>query len=228
MDVNTTHNCSYMPVCPPVKEIHPWAVRPAYKMPCVPIENQTTYKLSYLGGTGPREPAQRPCPNSCVILPCSVGFDDRTIYKESFLTTNGSCRPAAIRPVPNLCCMPGIKMDGDTMYGLAYPGHFCVPRQTPIRPCAQSLLGSGPMQDLTTQKHDYVSKPICRRMPIRPRNTMERTTAPLSTTTTAAASYMPITQQSPAVSCKPVVCYKRSCGECLCLSIARARRVDEF
>lgn len=47
MDVDTTQKLSYMPVCPPVKECLPWAQRPRYQQPCIPMETQTVQKLSF-------------------------------------------------------------------------------------------------------------------------------------------------------------------------------------
>lgn len=216
MDIETTNQLSYSPICTPAKEIFPWAVKPCYKMPCVPIENETTYKLSYLGGAGGRDPLVMPKNNACMIT-CDVAFDDRTVYKESYLLNNPNCcRSKPIRPTENLFVNPDIKMDPETMYNLAYQGHYCVPKQKPILPCVQPMRG-GPMQELTTQKHDYVCKPMCVRKPIKPKNTMIPTTLPLDCTTIAGSSYMCPTVISPAVSCKPNVCYKRPCGKYLCI-----------
>lgn len=47
MEENTTQKCSYMPVCPPVKEIHPWSVRPKFQFPNVPMETDTVQRTSF-------------------------------------------------------------------------------------------------------------------------------------------------------------------------------------
>lgn len=47
MDVDTTQKLSYMPVCPPQKECLEWAIKPRYKMPCIPMCTETVQKLSY-------------------------------------------------------------------------------------------------------------------------------------------------------------------------------------
>lgn len=206
VECDTTHKMSFQPVGVRPKEIFPWQLKPCFTLPNMPTENETTYKLSYLGGSGGRYPLAVPRNNPCMIT-CDVGFDDRTVYADSYLNNKGSCRPAPIRPLHSLCT-PDCKMDPDTMYNLAYPGHFCVPKQKPVLPCPQPLR-CGPMQDLTTQKHDFVNKPICRREPIRPNNTIIKTNLPLENTTTANSSYMCPTYTSPSVSCKPNYCYQR-------------------
>lgn len=206
LECDTTHKLSFQPVGVRAKEIFPWAQKPHYTMPCLPVENDTTYKLSYLGGCGGRFPQVVPKNNPCMIT-CDVGFDDRTVYNDSFMANKVVCRPAPIRPVSNLC-VPDCKMDPDTMYNLAYQGHYCVPKQQAVRPCPQPL-PCGPMQDLTTQKHDFVNKPMCRREPIRPKNTIVKTCLPLDCTTTANSSYMCPSNFSPSISCKPIPCYQR-------------------
>lgn len=208
VECDTTHKLSFQPVCAQAKEIFPWAQKTRFTLPCLPVENETTYKLSYLGGRGGRYPLVVPKNNPCMIT-CDVGFDDRTVYNDSFLNNKVGCRPAAIRPLSTLCT-PNCKMDPDTMYNLAYQGHYCVPKQRAVLPCSQPL-PCGPMQDLTTQRHDFVNKQICRREPIRPQNTIIKTCLPLDCTTTANASYMCPTHFSPSISCKPTTCYQRPC-----------------
>lgn len=208
VECDTTHKMSFQPVGIRAKEIFPWAQKSRFTLPCQPIENETTYKLSYLGGSGGRYPLVLPKNNPCMIT-CDVGFDDRTVYNESFLNNKVGCRTASIRPCPTLCSSD-CKMDPDTMYNLAYQGHYCVPKQKAVLPCPQPL-PCGPMQDLTTQKHDFVNKPMCRRQLIRPKNTMVKTCLPLSSTTTANSSYMCPSNFSPSVSCKPINCYERPC-----------------
>lgn len=208
VECDTTHKLSFQPVGIQAKEVFPWAQKARFTLPCSPVENETTYKLSYIGGSGGRYPIVVPKNNPCMIT-CDIGFDDRTIYNDSYLKNSVSCRPAPIRPMPTLCT-PDCKMDPDTMYNLAYPGHYCVPKQKAVLPCPQPL-PCGPMQDLTTQKHDFVNKPICRRQAIRPKNTIIKTSLPLDCTTTANASYMCPSHFSPSISCKPNVCYERPC-----------------
>lgn len=207
MDVDTTQKLSFQPVCPPPKECHEWARKACFKMPTLPIDCGTTYNLSYLGNCGAQ---QRPTRPACTpkIISCCEGFDGNTVYKESYMPTCGDVRPTPCKPMTTLNCCSDIKMDPDTMYNLAYPGHFRVCRQRPIIPCPRSLLGEGPMQDLTTQKHDFVCKPICRRPLIRPCSKMLRTSEPLDNQTTAGLSYMCPVPFCPVASCKPKCAYK--------------------
>lgn len=207
MDVDTTQKLSFQPVCPPVKEIHDWARKPRFQMPSIPLESGTTYKLSYLGDCCAQA---RPAKPTCTpqMISCCDGFDGNTVYKKSYSVFGPTCRPEPCRPIANLDIKPDIKMDPDTMYSLAYPGHFKVRRQRPIIPCPRSLLGEGPMQDLTTQKHDYGCKPICRRPPLKPMQKMIHSCEPLDCQTTAGLSYMCPVPACPVQSCKPKIAYQ--------------------
>lgn len=44
------------------------------------------------------------------------------------------------------------------MLQLSYLGNWCVKPEAPVMPCRRDLLGKGPLQDVTTQKHDYTWK----------------------------------------------------------------------
>lgn len=93
----------------------------------------------------------------------------------------------------------------------SFPGHFCIPRQKPLKPCSRSLLGKGPMQQMTTQKHDYVAKPVCRRQLIFPTSKMLKTCALLDKETVQKLSYMApnMDKFSKAISFKPTPIYKQ-------------------
>ena len=41
---------------------------------------------------------------------------------------------------------------------MSYLGNWCIKPETPCSPCSKQWLGRGPMQDVTTQKHDYTWK----------------------------------------------------------------------
>ena len=43
---------------------------------------------------------------------------------------------------------------------MSYLGNWCVKPESKMVPCERQLLGRGPMQDVTTQKHDYTWKSI--------------------------------------------------------------------
>lgn len=41
---------------------------------------------------------------------------------------------------------------------MSFLGNWCPKQETMILPCNKQMLGRGPMQDVTTQKHDYTWK----------------------------------------------------------------------
>lgn len=48
MDTKTTQQQSYQPVCVPPKEFLPWKQHAKFRMPDIPMENDTTQKLSFM------------------------------------------------------------------------------------------------------------------------------------------------------------------------------------
>lgn len=72
---------------------------------------------------------------------------------------------------------------------LSYPGHCQIDRARPIFPCAPSLLGEGHMQTITTQKHDYVNKPVQKLSPIRPQQNLYIPNCPSEKETIFRLSY---------------------------------------
>lgn len=73
------------------------------------------------------------------------------------------------------------------------------------------MLGEGPMQDLTTNKHDYVAKPSSKRGLIVPPEKMFHNTGPLEDQTVQRLSFpQPDLSHFEAVrSCKPIAQYKK-------------------
>ncbi|EGI60088.1 Endocuticle structural glycoprotein SgAbd-2 [Acromyrmex echinatior] len=74
---------------------------------------------------------------------------------------------------------------------LSFLGNWCFKPETSITSCDTQLLGRGPMQDETTQKHDYTWK---RGMPstvLRPENHLTFSSLPLESCTTHRLSYIP-------------------------------------
>lgn len=206
MDVETTQKLSYLPIAPTKREKPEWAIRSSFSMPKMPIDSVTTYKLSFMEN----EKINRR--NMCVpqnhgkLITASRSFEDNTVYKQSYFNPpTACCRTMPIRPMVNVNYNSNIKMDPGTMYTMSYPGHIGVSKQQPIIPCPRSMLGEGPMQDLTTQKHDFVSMPFSRRNMINPRNLMINSSCPLEKETTNRLSYMVPTNFVKSFSCKPVV-----------------------
>lgn len=62
---------------------------------------------------------------------------------------------------------------------LSFLGNWCFKPETPITPCDRQLLGRGPMQDVTTQKHDYTWKRVIPPTELRPENNLTFSPSPL-------------------------------------------------
>lgn len=217
MHSDTTQKLSYQPVCPSKQGDLPWVPSNVYTPPCVAMDADTTYGLSYMGGRGERsKPLHVPPQNELIATRC-LPFDDRTIYKESFFGCgNAGARPEPIRPAGQMnACDRNVKMDTATMYNLAYMGHYDVHREPMMRPfeqiknCRTEL--KCPLQDLTTQRHDFVWKGGCRRSPIMPMSMQLQPVARMDTQTTAQLSYQPNPGYQPAKSVQPPAQYVRPC-----------------
>lgn len=85
----------------------------------------------------------------------------------------------------------------------------------PIIPCAPSMIGEGPHQDMTTQKHDFVMKPFSKRSRIMPSDLMPKTCDSLSSKTVNRLSYLTPDMERfcKTVSFKPIACYVKPEGE---------------
>lgn len=88
---------------------------------------------------------------------------------------------------------------------MSYPGHCNIPRTKPILPKPPSLLHEGRMQEMTTQKHDFVCKAQERRKIIKPKHCLAKPCAPFESCTTNKLSYQPNKENFiPTESCRPV------------------------
>lgn len=212
METDTTQKLSYQPNAIPERIRHSWAKKSRFSLPSVPFQTETTYKLSFLPNCGDNRRQMCPPENNSKLITSNRKFTSNTIYKESFESSPMYVKVEPIKPKPCLMKTDNIKMSTNTMYNMAYLGHYSVPKQNPVIPCPRSLLGEGPMQDLTTQKHDYVVKPQCRRALIKPTNVIKCTCAPLEKDTTTRLSYMRPNGFTPTVSCKPIVQYRKPEG----------------
>lgn len=138
-------------------------------------------------------------------------MDAGTVYKESFQcidsNTVKNCRSAPFRPLNLLRTNPE-SLSKDTVTKLSFPVFCNVERRKPIIPNPPSLLGEGPMQSLTTQRHDFVSKLCPIIPPIRPREHFPRSTCPLENVTTQKLSFLPPCGFDKAESFKPVSVYQ--------------------
>lgn len=195
MEEATTHKLSYMPVTPQIKEELPWAKKVGIQASDVPFEEGTTYKFSYIPNCGGQKLKPLRTKDNKNLVTAAESFDDHTVYKESFFGPRGHCKRSPILPTLQLHRSEE-KMNPNSVYSLSYPGHLDVPKSDPILPHSRHLLGSGRLDDLTTQKRDFVDKPLCRRSPIIPICQMEKTDAPLENQTTMKLSYMQQNGQS--------------------------------
>ncbi|XP_021708680.1 stabilizer of axonemal microtubules 1 isoform X1 [Aedes aegypti] len=207
MDSETTAKLSYPPVCPAPKEDHPWAKRAGYQPPCIPMENDTTYKKSYMTSCGAERPKMIP-PFNNLHVPADSGFESKTVYKESYHSACGE-RPPAIRPVEQLR-IPHQKLEDDTVYKLSFPTYCNTERPAPIVPRPAPLIGDGPIQEITTTRHDYGCKSGTKREPIVPQNLLHIPQGRLESNTVNRLSY-PANKENvqPPKSCKPILSYKR-------------------
>lgn len=189
MEGTTIHKLSYLPVCPPIKEELPWAKRLAIAVSDVPVEQSTTYKLSYIPNNATHKPTPIKIKDNAALVTNSASFDDHTVYKESFFGPGGYYKRQAILPTLQLQ-KSDAKMNTDSVYNLSYPRHSDVQKRVPISQQSRFLLGSGSLDDLTTQRRDFVDKPLCRRDAILPIGQMEKIEAPFEEQTTMKLSYM--------------------------------------
>lgn len=178
-----------MPVCPQLREEFSWAKRLPIQRSDVPFEQATTYKLSFIPNSGSQKPKPLRAKDNQGLVTNAEGFDDHTIYRESFFGTGEYSKRSPILPTLQLKLSDG-KMKGDTVYHLSYPGHRDIPKPNPILPHSRYLLGSGPLDDLSVQKRDFVDKPLSRRSPIIPIGQMQKTDVPIDSHTTMKLSYM--------------------------------------
>lgn len=147
---------------------------------------------------------QRPC----------VPMTSETIYRNSFESidsqTAACCRLPPVRPTEQLRTPCG-QFEDDTIMKLSFQPYNCMERTKPIIPFSPSLLGNGPMQSMTTQKHDYVPKFQFRRTKCVPRNNLRRECGDFEKITVQQLSFMPpdVCNYNRIPSCKPIIKYQR-------------------
>lgn len=55
---------------------------------------------------------------------------------------------------------------------MSYLGNWCVQPEAKITPCDKELFQRGPIQDVTTQKHDFTWKSLSKIKPIKERKNL--------------------------------------------------------
>ncbi|KAG4079289.1 hypothetical protein HA402_007981 [Bradysia odoriphaga] len=189
MEGVTTQKMSFMPVCPRIKEEYPWAKREPIQGKNLPFEQVTTYKLSYIPNSGAQKLVPLRTKDNVGLVTAARSFHDHTIYKESYFGPGGCSKRSPILPILQLQ-KSDAKMSADSVYNLSFPGHRDVRKPSPILPHSRYLLGTGPLDGLSTQRKDFVDKPLCPRSPIIPICQMEKADSPLENQTTMKLSFM--------------------------------------
>ncbi|KOB70103.1 Uncharacterized protein OBRU01_15897 [Operophtera brumata] len=177
--------CGKPPVAKPVPESY--APRRCYMKPTAQVDANTTYKMSYLpvdDCKNLRGVARKPLPN---LVPSCEPMEGCTVQQMSFLP-NPVCVTQAIRPcnhdmwgqgpmqnlttqrhdfVPKPCVLRQSFKPSPKFHAMSFlPNPVCVTQA--IRPCNHDMWGQGPMQNLTTQRHDFVPKPCVLRQSFKP------------------------------------------------------------
>lgn len=186
---STIQNMSYRPMPLPGKEDLPWARKIGYEGPKVPMSCDTIYNKSYLPCGVVKTEAIVPV-DQANPLACPGRFDDKTVFKMSYLPVQAD-RPEQIVPKNNLE-VSRQKMEGSTIQKLSYLPNYGFKPPLPTAACDHDLSNKGPMQEITTTRHDYVPKPIYKTEPCNPENTIARSTEPLSNKTINRLSYLPV------------------------------------
>jgi hypothetical protein len=181
----------------------------------------------------------RPCSDSCQLPMCSpfkkrryvqpprrqsfrpnvaykkpsIPMSTETIYRKSFEGVDSStamcCRPSPYNP-SGFLRIPGGPFEKETVTKMSFQPYDCgIERRLPIKPAGSSLLGKGPMQALTTQKHDFVPKFQYRRQRIEPRDNISKSCGCIEKCTIQRMSFMPPCGVNRTKSFKPVVHYKK-------------------
>ncbi|XP_015179987.1 PREDICTED: uncharacterized protein LOC107068281, partial [Polistes dominula] len=188
MDGCTTYRLSYWPTETQIKTDQPWKKKGEYHRPVDPMENCTTYKLSYWPHCEkPRSPFTMQDTENLLNADCC--FNDDTIYQLSYFNCGGE-RSDAFKPQGNIC-LSSCPLSHDTVHKLSFLGNWSVTPEKSMTPCDRQLLGRGPMQDETTQKHDYTWRYCTPSREIRPENNLTCAPIPLECCTTHKLSYIP-------------------------------------
>ncbi|XP_025154554.1 stabilizer of axonemal microtubules 1-like [Harpegnathos saltator] len=189
MEGCTTYRLSYWPNEALTKEEQPWNQKTEYCRPVTPMDGCTTYKLSYWPHCEkPRESIR--VQDNENVLNVSCCFDDNTTYRLSYFGCGGDKPPDPIRQTGNMV-FSSCPLSHDTVNRLSFLGNWCVKPESPIIPCTREMLGRGPMQDVTTQKHDYTWKRTAPSVQFRPENNLVFSSLPLESCTTHRLSYIP-------------------------------------
>ncbi|XP_033178966.1 stabilizer of axonemal microtubules 1-like isoform X1 [Bombus impatiens] len=185
MEDHTTYKLSYWPN-ESMKEEPLWQ-RKEYSPPVEPMDGCTTYKLSYWPHSEKRRSPiiLQPTDN---ILNAGCCTEDNTTYRLSYFGCGGDKR-TPIRQPNNIQFSP-CSLSYDTVHRMSFLGNWCVKQDPPIIPCDKQFLGRGPIQEVTTQKHDYTWKNIPLEPDARRADNLVPACTPIECCTTYRLSYL--------------------------------------
>lgn len=142
-----------------------------------------------------------------------------TIYKNSYMKFD----PNAIRNSKGKPCLPkgtivsAGDFSSDTTNKMSYGEWKGYHRQPKIYPRDHCLMGEGPLQDMTTTRHDYMPKPIDIVDKVKQPGCLGLSTKPMETRTTNSLSYLWPREHESAVPFKPDSRYRKPdnkmCGD---------------
>nr|XP_033323056.1 stabilizer of axonemal microtubules 1-like [Megalopta genalis] len=182
----TTYKLSYWPNEAPPKE-KPWCPELKYTPPVNPMDGCTTHKLSFWPHSDQRRsPIVNPENDNLLNAGCCS--DNNTTYRLSYYGSEGD-KQTPIRHPENVL-FPSCPLSYDTIHRMSFLGNWCAKPETSITPCSKQMLGRGPMQDVTTQKHDFTWKCIPTNSEIRPEDNLICPAIALEGCTTHKLSYL--------------------------------------
>lgn len=141
-----------------------------------------------------------------------IPINSTTVYNTSFIDidqrTANQCRMPPIKPDSSLSTDGNVPMERDSVMKSSYPP--IKSGKTPIvMPFDRITVGQGPMQEMTTQKHDFCPKRIKQRESFRPNDAMQRSDMPIDNETTMSCSFQKPTGFVPSKSFKPDSSYHK-------------------
>lgn len=145
--------------------------------------------------------------------PSDLPFATETITGASFSPIDAKlasqCKADAIRPETNFKFNPDLKMDTDTVTGLSYQHIEDVYREPPFINSSQMPKPQGPIQTMTTQKHDFCFKTTKRVAPVIRDDNLRGSSMPIDDSTVTKLSFQEPGDLTKTPSFKPNREYKQ-------------------
>jgi hypothetical protein len=135
-----------------------------------------------------------------------------TVYNKSFYCvdsrTAAMCRLPPAKILTNLT-MPVGRFEDQTITKISFQPFCVIERTKPIYPRKRSMIVKGPMQALTTQRHDFVAKYTRPVMKIYPRNHLKNLCGNFEKCTIQKLSFLPPCAITKPKSFKPIRIYQK-------------------